>query len=94
MPNRPAGRTKQTFLQDIYFTRNFYAKADAQGLTEDHARFVFYEGDNVPGKTNMKTATYKGQTLGIYVFRDEQTNQPVVTSIWVRRSSPSSERHR
>ena len=27
---------------------------------------------------------YKGEEIGIYVFRDEQTNQPVITSIWKR----------
>ena len=33
----------------------------------------------------MKVAKYKGQEIGIYVFRDEQTNQPVITSIWKRQ---------
>ena len=70
---------------DIYFTAQFHAKAEQWGLTEDHARFVFWEGDPVKGKENMKVATYKGQEIGIYVFRDEQTNQPVITSIWKRQ---------
>jgi len=33
----------------------------------------------------MKVARYKGQEIGIYVFRDRETNQPVITSIWKRR---------
>jgi hypothetical protein len=62
------------------------------GLTEDHARFVYYEGEFLKekGKENMKIAIYKGEEIGIYVFHDRETNQPVVTSIWkrpVRRSS-------
>jgi hypothetical protein len=69
---------------DIYFTSNFHAKAAEWGLTEDHARHVFYQGDPVKGKENMKIATYKGQEIGIYVFRDRDTNQPVITSIWKR----------
>ena len=71
----------------MYFTAQFQEKADRWGLTEEHARFVFYEGEVVKrgGKqTNMKVALYKGQEIGIYVFRDEQTNQPVITSIWKR----------
>jgi hypothetical protein len=48
---------------------------------------VFWEGDPVKGKENMKVATYKGDEIGIYVFRDEQTNQPVITSIWKRKFS-------
>lgn len=74
-----------SFQQDIYFTANFHAKAEEWGLTEDHARHVYYEGDPVKGKENMKVATYKGEEIGIYVFHDRQTNQPVVTSIWKRR---------
>jgi hypothetical protein len=69
--------------RDIYFTQNFHATARQWGLSEDHARFVFYEGDTV--KANMKVATIKGEEIGIYVFRDRDTNQPVVTSIWKRR---------
>jgi hypothetical protein len=53
---------------DIYFTDNFHAKVDEWGLTEDHARYVFYEGGTV--KENMKVATYKREEIGIYVFRD------------------------
>jgi hypothetical protein len=68
---------------DIYFTHNFRAKANEWGLTEDHARHVFYEGDTV--KENMKVVRYKGQDIGIYVFRDRDTNQPVITSIWKRQ---------
>lgn len=74
-------------VRDIYFTDNFQAKAREWNLTEDHARLVFYEGDMVKqhGKpTNMKVMPYKGQEIGIYVFRDRDTNQPVVTSIWKR----------
>ena len=74
---------KRRSERDIYFTQNFYAKADAWGLSEEHARYVFYEGDTV--KANMKVAPYKGEEIGIYVFRDRDTNQPVVTSIWKRR---------
>jgi hypothetical protein len=69
--------------RDIYFTQNFHATARQWGLTEDHARFVFYEGDTV--KANMKVAPYKGEEIGIYVFRDRDTNQPVITAIWKRR---------
>ena len=74
-------------VRDIYFTDNFQSKAREWGLTEDHARLVFYEGDTVKqhGKpTNMKVMHYKGQEMGIYVFRDRDTNQPVITSIWKR----------
>ena len=73
-----------TFLQDIYFTANFHAKAKEWRLTEDHARLVYYEGDPVQGKENMKVMTYQGEEIGVYVFHDRQTNQPVVTSIWKR----------
>ena len=89
-PSRPqaqaASSTKpqSSFQQDIYFTSNFHAKAREWGLTEDHARHVYYEGDPVPGKENMKVAKYKGEELGIYAFHDRLTNQPVITSIWKR----------
>jgi hypothetical protein len=59
---------------------------------------VFWEGDVVQqdGKpTNMKVMPYKGGEIGIYVFRDEQTNQPVITSIWRRQArGATSERNR
>lgn len=74
-------------VRDSYFTDNFQAKAREWDLTEDHARLVFYEGDTVKqhGKpTNMKVLRYQGQEMGISVFRDRDTNQPVVTSIWKR----------
>jgi hypothetical protein len=70
---------------DMYFTAQFHAKAEQWGLTEDHARLVLWEGDVVKqgGKpTNMKVLQHKGEEIGIYDFRDEQTNQPVITSIW------------
>jgi hypothetical protein len=79
----PARKSRRRSERDIYFTQNFHAKARQWGLSEDHARFVFYEGDAV--KANMKVARYKGEEIGIYVFRDRDTNQPVVTSIWKRR---------
>ena len=81
-------KPKRRSEMDIYFTAQFHAKAAQWGLTEDHARLVFWEGDVVKqdGKpTNMKVAKYKGEEIGIYVFRDEQTNQPVITSIWKRQ---------
>jgi len=81
-------KPKHRSEMDIFFTKQFYSKADACGLTEEHARFVFLEGEIVKqqGKpTNMKIATYKGQEIGIYVFPDEQTAQPVITSIWKRQ---------
>src|SRR4051812_7658547 len=89
--NRPQlnseSKPKKRYELDIYFTDNFHAKADKWGLTEAHARHVFYEGDPVKGKgkENMKVATIKGEEIGIYVFRDRDTNQPVVTSIWKRQ---------
>jgi hypothetical protein len=79
-PRKPRRRSEQ----DVYFTSNFFTKANEWGLTEDHARHVFYEGDTVKGKENMKVARYKGEEIGIYVFRDRDTNQPVITSIWKR----------
>jgi hypothetical protein len=78
-----AATPKRRSERDVYFTQNFHAKANEWGLSEDHARYVFYEGDTV--KPNMKVARYKGQEIGIYVFRDRDTNQPVITSIWKRR---------
>lgn len=83
---------KERHKTDIYFTDNFYAKAKEWNLTEAYARFVFIEGDVVKqnGKpTNMKVATYKGEEIGIYVFHDRDTDQPVITSIWKRKSSSS-----
>ena len=77
-------KPQNTFLQDIYFTANFHAKAAACGLSEEHARLVYYEGDTVKGKENMKVMQYKGEEIGIYVFHDRLTNQPVVTAIWKR----------
>lgn len=79
----PAPPPRRRSELDIYFTANFRAKARQWGLSEDHARFVFYEGDAV--KANMKVARYKGEEIGIYVFRDRDTNQPVITAIWKRR---------
>ena len=79
LPADPPNR----FHQDIYFTANFHAKAKEWGLTEEHARLVYYEGDTV--KANMKVMTYKGEEIGIYVFHDRETNQPVVTAIWKRK---------
>lgn len=92
-PNAIA-RKKPRHELDIYFTENFSAKAKQWGLTEDHARLVFYEGDIVKqhGKpTNMKVMPHKGEEIGIYVFRDRDTNQPVITSIW-KRGFPNSKR--
>ena len=89
---------QNTFLQDIYFTSNFHARAKECGLTEEHARLVYYEGDAVPGKENMKVMSYKGEELGVYAFRDRLTNQPVITAIWKRsprrNPSPTSETRR
>src|SRR5687767_14437337 len=76
-------RLKRRSELDIFFTAQFHAKAREWNLTEEHARFVFYEGDTI--KENMKAANYKGQEIGIYVFRDRETNQPVITSIWKRQ---------
>jgi hypothetical protein len=81
---QPSPKPRSRSEQDIFFTQNFHERADAWGLSEAHARHVFYEGDPVKGKENMKVATYKGQEIGIYVFRDRDTNQPVITSIWKR----------
>ena len=85
----PPPKPKLRSEMDIYFTAQFHVKAKKWGLTEDHARLVFWEGDPVKGKENMKFMDYKGQEIGIYVFRDEQTNQPVITSIW-KRQFPSA----
>ncbi len=73
-------------VEDFRFTSNFAAKAKEWGLTEDHARLVYYEGDTVKGKgkENMKVMMYKGEEIGIYAFHDRETNKPVVTSIWKR----------
>ena len=79
-PSQP----QNTFQQDIYFTSNFHAKAKEWGLTEEHARLCYYEGDPVKGKEGMKVMAYKGEEIGIYVFHDRETNRPVVTSIWKR----------
>ena len=86
-------KSKNTFEQDIYFTANFQVKAKEWGLTEEHARLVYYEGDTVKGKENMKIATYKGEEIGIYVFHDRLTNQPGVTSIWRRTPRPVAPAH-
>ena len=50
----PSSAPHNTFLQDIYFTSKFRTKANEWGLTEDHARHVYYEGEPVKGKENMK----------------------------------------
>jgi hypothetical protein len=94
--DQPAPKPRTRSEQDIYFTQNFRAKANRWGLTEDHARYVFYEGDPVKGKESMKVAMYKGEEIGIYVFRDRDTNQPVITSIWkrpVRGAKTRTSRH-
>ncbi len=77
-------RYHPTYLDDFYFTDNFHMKAKEWGLTEDHAKRVYYEGDRVRGrgKENMKVMNYKGEEIGIYVFHDRETNKPVVTAIW------------
>ncbi len=85
--NRSSAKSKSTFEQDIYFTANFHAKAKEWGLTEDHARHVYYEGEPVKGKENMRVMVFRGEEIGIYVFHDRLTNQPVVTSIWKRPAS-------
>ena len=86
-PRQPPSPPKpsNTLLQDIYFTANFHAKAKEWRLTEAHARRVYYEGDPVKGKENMRVMVYRGEEIGIYVFHDRQTNQPVITSIWKRQ---------
>ncbi len=90
---RPEVLYRKRSEQDIYFTSNFHRKAKEWGLTEAHARRVYYEGDRVKGKgkENMKVMTYRGEEIGIYAFHDRETNQPVVTSIWKRkpRATPS-----
>src|SRR4051812_26046503 len=88
----PQPKPQKRYELDIYFTANFHAKAAASGLTEDHARHVFYQGDPVTGKENMRVATYKGQEIGIYAFRDREMNQPVITSIWKRPSRGRTEK--
>ena len=89
---KPPIQHPNSFLQDIYFTANFHAKAAACGLSEEHARLVYYEGDSLKekGKGNMKVMQYKGEEIGIYVFHDRLTNQPVVTAIWKRHARPAS----
>ena len=87
LPRNAPARPPNRFHQDIYFTANFRRKATEWGLTEGHARRVYYEGDTVKGKgkENMKVMTYKGEEIGIYAFHDRETDQPVVTSIWKRK---------
>jgi hypothetical protein len=87
-------KPKRRSERDIYFTDNFYTRAAEWHLTEEHARYVFYEGDPVKGKENMKVATYQDQAIGIYVFRDRETNQPVITSIWKRKPVAASKPRR
>jgi hypothetical protein len=89
-PQQPVSppRPKRRSELDIYFTAQFHTKAAECGLTEEYARLVFYEGEVVMqrGKpTNMKVATIMGEEIGIYVFRDRETDQPVITSIWKRK---------
>ena len=35
----------------------------------------------------MRVMVYRGEEIGIYVFHDRLTNQPVITSIWKRPAS-------
>lgn len=66
-PSGTAPRPKRRSERDIYFTAQFHGKARDVGLTEEHARLVFYEGDVVKqdGKpTNMKVMPYKGDEIG------------------------------
>ncbi len=68
--------------QDIHFTNTFEVKAKAWGLSEAAARDVYRNGSVV--KENMMVRTYNGYEVGIYYFRDKQTGQVVITSIWRR----------
>ncbi len=56
--SNPSSNPENTFIQDIYFTANFHAKAKEWELTEEHARLCYYEGDPVKGKENMKAMRY------------------------------------
>jgi hypothetical protein len=57
----------ETPQDDIFFTKNFHAKAEECGLGEDHARLVYHEGTPIKGKEGMMVREYKGYEIGIYV---------------------------
>ena len=78
----PAHSTRQSKPQDLSYTKNFYAKANATGLTESDARDVYYSGYPVKNKQNMLLKDYNGYQIGIYYFKDARSGKPVISSIW------------
>ena len=68
--------------QELYFTKNFIAKAQLCGLTEADATDVYYHGNTT--KENIMVRKYNGYEIGIYYFKDAKTGQTIITSIWKR----------
>jgi hypothetical protein len=73
--------------QDLSYTKNFYAKARAAGLTEKDARDVYYSGYAATHKQNMMLKDYNGYSIGIYYFTDSRTGKSVISSIWKREKA-------
>jgi hypothetical protein len=77
-----AHSTRRQQTQDLSYTKNFYAKAKAAGLTEADARAVYYSGCAAKHKQNMLLKDYNGYSVGIYYFLSPKTGKPVISSIW------------
>src|SRR5260221_7466027 len=78
----PARSSRRLSPQELSFTKNFYAKAGAAGLTEADAKAVYYSGYASKNKQNMMLKDYNGYSIGIYYFLSSATGKPVISSIW------------
>lgn len=85
LTSRQLGRSAHPrTISGISFTKNFYAKAKAAGLTEQDASDVYYSGYISQHKQNMMLKDYNGYQLGIYYFLSPKTGKPVISTIWKR----------
>ena len=73
--------TSSPHANAIYFTPNFYEKANQWGLTEADAIDVYYHGE-LGWKEHMRIKKYNGYFLCIYHGRSKKTGQPTISTIW------------
>ncbi len=69
--------------RELGFTNNALKKMSQWNLSEADVKDVFFHG-GVVIKQNMMVKKYSGYEIGLYFFRDKQTGQFVISSVWKR----------